>query len=249
MNIIEKASLLFDQTYGHTVNATGIKQDGKKVKLRLFKKDNIICYFKKNSCKYGYRLEDYGNRLEDNCNLTDIFPITHHKSINQKWEDGWKKVKTKLEASGLWENVIKEIDIVLDIGYEKMQLLYEKYWNIEDKNKQIEYIKQVDKRLIGLNDKGEEYIITNLIWSYAGLSQVKKMYFGKYENNNVLEKIQNAMQNKIKISEHGRASYDVSFEYNPEHNRAWYSEEYKGCGNGHYYIALNNTHALFSEND
>lgn len=31
--------------------------------------------------------------------------------------------------------------------------------------------------------------------------------------------------------------------------RVWYSEEYKGCGNGHYYIAIDATHAMFREDD
>ena len=40
-----------------------------------------------------------------------------------------------------------------------------------------------------------------------------------------------------------------TFEYEPDKNKAWYSEEYRGCGNGHYYIALNSSMALFCEND
>ena len=47
----------------------------------------------------------------------------------------------------------------------------------------------------------------------------------------------------------GRSSYDVSFSYDPKLQHAWYSEEYKNCGNGHYYLALDETHALFYEDD
>ena len=32
-------------------------------------------------------------------------------------------------------------------------------------------------------------------------------------------------------------------------NYAWYSEEYKGCLNGHYYIALDEKHVWFYEDD
>lgn len=44
-------------------------------------------------------------------------------------------------------------------------------------------------------------------------------------------------------------NYDVGFSYNPKQKKAWYSEEFKNCSNGHYYLALNNTHAFFIEND
>ena len=31
--------------------------------------------------------------------------------------------------------------------------------------------------------------------------------------------------------------------------RGWYSEEYRDCGNGHYYLLIDAKHAIFSEND
>lgn len=46
-----------------------------------------------------------------------------------------------------------------------------------------------------------------------------------------------------------RTNYDVSFTYRPEKQKAWYSEEYKNCGNEHYYIALDANAALFVEDD
>jgi hypothetical protein len=30
---------------------------------------------------------------------------------------------------------------------------------------------------------------------------------------------------------------------------AWYSEEYRGCLNGHYYLMFDATHAIFYEDD
>ena len=45
-------------------------------------------------------------------------------------------------------------------------------------------------------------------------------------------------------------SYDISFELKcgaDGSKRAWYSEEYRGCGNGHYYLAINSTHAIYYE--
>jgi hypothetical protein len=244
MNICEKASNLF-KPHNHYVQATGVEKEGKKIKLRLFRKGNDIYYFRKNSRKYGYNIGDYYN-------LVDIIPIAHHKTSTQKWEDGWKKVKAKLEASQLWKEVQNEISIALEIGHEKMKLAYEKYWEISDENDKIKFLKTIDARLIGTNKEGKEYTKSSLIWSYAKLPRVKKMRFHKHSDQNqaTLMAIQKAMNEKRTFHAEGRTGYDISFEYAPEKgNKAWYSEEFKGCGNGHYYLAINATHALFTEDD
>ena len=241
--IEEKALTFFNEQNSHP-KAIGIYADGTKVKLRLFKsKDNQICAYAKYRKRYGHALY--------NMNFVDILPLNAcvRKSDEKKWQDSWKKVKAKLEASGLWKELVKEIDTTLDIGYEKMQLSYNKYWEIQDEEQKIVFLKTIDKRLIGINDAGKEYTKSSLIWSYAKLPKVKKMYFGKYKTPEVLDRIQKAIQEKKEISEYGQASYDVSFHYNPKSSRANYSEEYRGCGNGHYYIALNASHALFIEDD
>jgi hypothetical protein len=76
------------------------------------------------------------------------------------------------------------------------------------------------------------------------------MNFGEEQLNQVkLMEIARALHSKQNISISGRTNYDVSFEYNAEKGMAWYSEEYKNCGNGHYYLALNGTHAIFWEDD
>ena len=79
---------------------------------------------------------------------------------------------------------------------------------------------------------------------------LKSMYFGKGSNARVKEEIRVALENKQAYdSGRCRANYDVSFSYCPAKHKAWYSEEYKDCGNGHYYIALDANTALFVEND
>jgi hypothetical protein len=80
--------------------------------------------------------------------------------------------------------------------------------------------------------------------------RLKSMYFGKFANKEIKNEISCAMNEKRPYSTGRiRANYDVSFVYKPEGKKAWYSEEYKNCGNGYYYIALNATTALFIEKD
>ena len=97
------------------------------------------------------------------------------------------------------------------------------------------------------NDRGLICINTFYIWEMSEV-KTKSMYFG-WQNKLFKEQIQNALDNKEKITKQARVNYDVTFEYEPDKNKAWYSEEYRGCGNGHYYIALNSSMALFCEND
>lgn len=77
----------------------------------------------------------------------------------------------------------------------------------------------------------------------------KSMYFGKFWNAHKKQMIKECMEKKESVSFSTRVSYDVSFEYDAERNKAWYSEEYRGCGNGHYYLAIDKNTALFYEDD
>lgn len=79
--------------------------------------------------------------------------------------------------------------------------------------------------------------------------KLKNMYFGKWRNKDIKEQIQKSLQGRKEYRVEERTNYDVSFSYNPQLQKAWYSEEYKGRGicHGHYYLALDNTLALFCE--
>lgn len=77
----------------------------------------------------------------------------------------------------------------------------------------------------------------------------KSMYFGKFWNAQKKQMIKDCMDKKESVRFSTRVNYDVSFEYDADKNRAWYSEEYRNCGNGHYYLAIDENTALFYEND
>lgn len=85
--------------------------------------------------------------------------------------------------------------------------------------------------------------------------KIKKMCFHKgrwnaQDTEHILNSIAEAIDNKVNYrSPRCDNGYDVSFEYVADGRKAWYSEEYRNCGNGHYYIALNRTHAIYWEKD
>ena len=101
-------------------------------------------------------------------------------------------------------------------------------------------------------DNGREYIDTRYIYEVSGC-HLKAMNFGKageWESETTKRLIKEALEKKISYSSGRiRVGYDVSFRYDAEENKAWYSEEYRNCGNGHYYLALDGNTALFCEDD
>lgn len=232
--ILETAESLINQGLTKVV---ATYNDGEQRPLRLFKSSmGQICFFRQGSRKYGYTL--------NNVEIKAIRPVIPTKTTKAKWEDGWKKVRARLVASGLWSVVIKEIDLALSLGYEKMDQAYKDYWTIPEEAFIAKY-----PELTAVNDEGKTYITSSTVWNYAKLAKVKKMYFSRTGNDAVLAMIKSAMDSKKDWTANGRVSYDVSFSYNAAKQKAWYSEEFKDCGNGHYYLALDATHALFIEDD
>jgi len=196
-----------------------------------------------------------GTYLANSTDITDIRPIKKRDTDPAiKWEKQVKKLVKMLETSGLWGNVLAELQQALRIGYDTLKKAYdaERQHNASDsyevaKAKKVEQVRAICPQLIVRRD-GKDYIDTSIIWHYLDL-RVKKMYFGKYENARRLAEITTALRNNTGRVFQVTAGYDVSFQYNPELRKAWYSEEYRNCGNGYYWLVLNNTHALFCEKD
>jgi hypothetical protein len=206
------------------------------------------------SKRYGYRLDQ---RFLHNFIAFDIKNKKDRLSEEKRWSKSWEKVLSYLTKSGLWKDVASDVSIALSVGYEKIKQADSQYWEHypdvdyqEQGRLNAEKIKAIDERLVTYNKDGIPHANTSIIWYMSKIAKIKSMYFGKYYNH--AEKkatLKKAMETKTSISLWGRASYDVSLEYNAEANKAWYSEEYKNCGNGHYYLALDDTHALFYEDD
>ena len=112
----------------------------------------------------------------------------------------------------------------------------------------VAYCKEHYPFMIKTDRDGKEYIDTDYIWELSRC-KLKSMYFGYY-NTEEKEQIRKAISERRQYSTPRiRTNYDVSFDYNPENNKAFYREEYKDCGNGHYYLALNHSTAVFCEDD
>lgn len=228
-----------------TIRAIITFDDGSTASRRVLKGDNEFAVYARRSRRRGHWYSSFKN------GIVAIEPIAESVVDDAtKWQKSWTRVLRMLETSGLWSELKDDIAIGLSIGYDKVKQAYDTYWECKSNDEKVEVIRKIDERLIAKTPEGTEYVCTHIVWDMCNPAKVKKMYFGKYDNGRHLGYIADAMANKTPY-ESGRiiAGYDITFEYNPTKNKAWYSEEYRGCGNGHYYLAINETHALFSEDD
>lgn len=210
---------------------------------------NEIIILLKGSRKYGRRISQFQNEIKD------INIIENKTTEKDKWEKQTKRIIQMLKTSCLWEDNLKEYELALDIGYDKLMKCKEiqngKYVEGYSENEKeiVKRIKEVEPRLVYVSKEGNECYNTGILWYKIGIPNVKKMRFTTGDNEYYLSQIKQAMKDKKELHLSGRTNYDISFEYKPEGNRAWYSEEFKNCGNGHYYLALNETHAVHYEDD
>jgi hypothetical protein len=237
-----------------------------KVKVKLVDNDGITTSHRLGWSSGGYvmvmheRRKRYGFYVTWSSFKCIIFP-EKKATENDKWVRSWTNVLNRLEKSGLWEEVASDVRTALDVGLDKIKQAYNidnEYDNsidyTENNNRQAIKIQAIDARLVGSREDGTLYTDTSIVWYMNKEAKVKKMHFGKkWLNDKELEDIANALENKlpIQVGTDGRITggYDVSYNYQPEDNKAWYREEYRGMGNGHYYLALDATHALFYEDD
>lgn len=177
---------------------------------------------------------------------------------NDKWKKRLKKAISLCKQNDLWHN-LQEIweNLYNYVSLEEKCRIYEEYWACDRYNKEkgeqnyMDFVSSVKAKypfMIKADENGKEHIITDYIWELSDCT-LKSMYFGKWDNAIIKDNIRRALAEKRKHSESVTVSYDVSFEYNPELKKAWYSEEYRNCGNGHYYLALSENTAVFAEND
>lgn len=216
-----------------------------KKRIGVYNKDVFI---------YAKGRRRWGNYLQlGDSYIKSITVPEKRKSKEEVWRDSWQTVIDYLEQSGLWENYCALYKLGLDIGLEKIKQAERLYWKKWDdgNDETVARVKELDERLIKTNEQGEEFIDTRIVWYMNQDAKVKTIYFGRYNTDKTREELKQAIENKEEYhySKQVPNYYDCSVSYNPEVNRGWYNEEYRNCGNGHYYVLLDHEHALFVEDD
>ncbi len=201
---------------------------------------------------YGKRKRIYGRRLSKEWFLYmyEIKPETEKKSEEDKWKGRINRAIKCLSTSGLWPELLPKLRNMLKLSYnDKKEILdaFHEHWTVDPTPV---YEKHIEKYPFMFNKKDDGKITVDSFYIFE-MSDVtlKSMYFGKWRNDTEKANIKENLKNKKDYSVRTRTNYDVSFSYDAENNKAWYSEEYKDCGNGHYYLALDHNTAWFCEND
>ena len=218
------------------------------------KKENDDSYFVflKGKKRYGYRyplsafLEMYGVIEKADADKT------------AQWHRRLRRAIKLMKESGLWLDLVPKYEKYLAMTWEDLTELRNLYWSIQSTVRDVSVADRVkayqpyaDKYpwAFSYDSTGDLKLIWDLMTEITDC-KLKSMYFGKYDNRRIKDEIQRAIAEKRAYSrDRLEVKYDVSFSYDPERGKAWYSEEYRGCGNGHYYIALNHSTALFCEDD
>ena len=149
-----------------------------------------------------------------------------------------------LSSSGLWSDILSDMRSISELEDSILQ----------------DYLETVSR------DSYEAYCeITNTNGRFHGkLSQThvletlarKKCWtsipWNSYGKENNKRELSNAIMEKSMHRVSWRGNYDYSIEVSKASDgilRGWFSAEYKGCGNGHYYLLFDDRHAIFVEND
>lgn len=201
-----------------------------EVKRLFISTGNDICEFIPRSRKRG--------RMISVNNFESI--VVKPKKVKSGIEicrDNLNKVIKYLTESGFWQPMLQGAIYLSKLTDEELSSMcdwdgYHKVMNDE------------------LSKQGIKWFGCDCFISLFGV-KIKTMNFDKFDKAHITRLIQESMTNKRNFSHKWRKGYDNSLEirFGEPYPCAWYSEEYIGCANGHYYYLLDGVHALFGEND
>lgn len=146
------------------------------------------------------------------------------------------------------QNHMKHYNTVIR-NCKKIKRILEKSWLWEDILESCIYI---------INNYTLEDEIETWLWEYCSKNNISKL--SGYDhvncpskitsfNKRQLQKVKEALEEKREYRDYTYWNFDFSISTEEWGKRAWYSREYKGCGNGYYYLLLDYNTALFYEKD
>ena len=205
---------------------------------------NKFFYIKTDKGQYGRRrllLGDDGRLLEyvgRSVDKTKVPDTTHWIRLRPRFTDKIQLfrhniflLQTHLYKSGLWEELLCELDILSQVSDKDLTDLYEK-----SRQEQRAYLAELGLQFIDCPK------LRSLLYD---VKCVRTVYYGNQKN--IESEFKEALGKKQKFNRAWRMTYDNTITYDPDQKKAWYSEEYRGQKYGHYYILLDHTHVVFQK--
>ena len=211
--------------------------NGNKYIKRLFiARDGFVCECMKFSRGQGYIVpyDVYTNEWVSMAKVGASASVDKVKRMKKRATDAYKM----LSESGLWPDIKREI---------------EEFLKLSDEDIKKDFVEMGVYALYQAK-KYDWYATYQVFGEFLKDKCWKSISFDKWDTSKqlVLTNVQNAISLKRDFSHRWRNNYDNSLEvkFNKDGiGRAWYSEEYKNCGNGHYYLLFDYKHAIFYEDD
>jgi hypothetical protein len=236
--------------------------DGTTLALRLFVSDNDkVCFYAKGARSRGYQINlGKVERIEAK--------VKRERNKFQQFHKNADKAARLLQASGFWPDIRKRMEVqaaMTEEEYNGLTELYNEYWAIYDK-KHLTYDEQ-EKLQAEVMAKFRAYYeqrgAESDFYHFQQLSETKQIISVPYSNGGynkqrqvdaaktLIQQVSDGEPDKHK-STYWYGSYDYSIEVRKNQDGTlcgWYSAEYKGTGNGHYYLLLDAEHAIYYEDD
>jgi hypothetical protein len=232
-----KAQEVFDIVEKATTKEFKVIINGKVEKKRLFISiNNDVCEYKKGSRRYGYRLYDY-----DVMNWESVTPYQTKITDVVKVRNYMNKVVKYLTASGLWANIREDYEIILSLTDDVLDDIIHSSWT-DQRDKLQKIATEMGKDKLSFHCDG---II------YTAKKGIKSVNYDTHSKMTDISMVESGIKQGKLYNHKWHKGYDNSVEVktNGDIICGWYSEEYKGCGNGHYYLLLDARHAHFYEDD
>lgn len=227
-----------------TIDTSGEKRRAQK------EENGSLFVYAKGKKRYGTRYTETEKFLHWH---TPVIPKAEDE--DKKWHNSLKRALKEMDRTGCWKgtSVYDMYTNLLKMSKQDHDDMYHLYWDGLWENgwnyDNPELAKYREKYPFAFDQDGN--VITDYLFELSNCN-LKTTYFGKYETESVRSDAARAIADGRDYSS-GRISsnYDYGFEFVVRDGvkRAWWSAEYKGCGNGHYYLALSERLAVFAEND
>ena len=215
--------------------------NGKSKVVRLWLHDDgCVAIMGKGKKHYGHHLSSYS---WDDLDLWASIKLVEHKQsdkarlVKRRAQDALKY----LSQSGFWKDIKAEIEyflsddsIIEEFCKDMAEDSYEKFY-LQCK-------------------EGGKYSWCNCHQVFESFYRKycwKSIAYDKWNRKRYNEEVRKAIDEKRQYSRRWTNGYDNTLEisFDNDYARAWYSEEYRCCGNGHYYLLFDATHAIFYEDD
>ena len=213
---------------------------GSKV-VRLWKTDDgRIAIMSKGRKKFGHELSLWYDHYDE---WTDL-RLVEHKEFDY-YKRFVKRASDALEMlnnSGLWPDIRESIEHFFSLTEEERKELvndivtdsYEKFYKQTWDNGKYAWVSSYQ-----------------IFCSFLHKTCWKSIAWSRWERNRMNEEVAECIKSGRSFHRRWTNGYDntLDVEVNDGVMRAWYSEEYRNCGNGHYYLMFDATHAIFYEDD